>query len=381
MIMAGDECARLAARLDETPDDFSTWLELARLRNSARQAGEALVAANNALTLRPSSLEALYERGIAQLELGQAGEAAHVFTSIIAIQPLHPNVLVSLGTAYYQLRRLSEAGIIWEQAVRVAPDPVGILEDLALCYQRLGEFQKVAEVWDRVLLQNPSHPLALHHLAALGRRPAPDRSSDEYLVKLFGEFAGEFDDTLGSLGYDGPRLLAEMILNNSPEIPRGWRILDAGCGTGLCAVHLRAWANRLEGVDLSPGMLDKAKVRNLYDELHCEEMARFCGRHPAAYDLIVAGDSINYFGNLEQVAMKMAGSLRTGGRCAFFVERMVNESAAGFRLERHGRFSHRPGYVAECLAAAGLGIIARSEAPIRSEAGRPVTATLFLAGR
>lgn len=380
MTQAGDEVRRLELQLETAPDDFPTWLELARLRNIARQSAGAFDAANNALTLRPSSLEALYERGVAQLELGMAGEAAAVFASLIAIQPLHPNVLVSLGTAYFQLRRLGEAGLIWEQAVRVAPDPVGILEDLAVCYQRLGEFQQVAETWERVLLLQPAHPQALHHLAALGRRPAPDISSPEYLVKLFGEFAEEFDATLGSLGYDGPRLLAELVAKNIPAAPGGWRILDAGCGTGLCAEHFRRWAGWLVGVDLSPEMLARAGERQLYDELHCAEITRFCADQRGAFDLIVAGDSINYFGNLKPVIVTVASSLRGQGRFAFFVERMDGESAAGFRLERHGRYSHQPAYVAGCLAAARLQILAREEAPIRSESGRPVIGTLFLAG-
>lgn len=376
-----DECERLEARLEEVPDDFPGWLELARSRNAARQSREALRAADNALTLHPSSLDALYEKAVAQLELGFTCEAAGAFTSILAIQPLHPNVLVSLGSAYYQLRRLEEAGLIWEQAVRVSASPAGILEDLAICYQRLGNFEKVAETWERVLTFDAAHPLALHHLAALGKRPPVDRASEEYIVRLFNEFAGEFEATLGSLGYDGPRLLAEIIANNTSDMPVGWRILDLGCGTGLGAAYLRPWAARLEGVDLSPGMLDQARERKLYDELYCEEMTRFCERHPAAFNLIVAADTINYFGNLEPVIQKMGGSLRPSGRCAFFVERMEGECQDDFRLERHGRFSHRLPYVEQCLAGANLHVIAWNETFIRSEAGRPVAAILFLVER
>jgi predicted TPR repeat methyltransferase len=381
MILVRDECDRLEAQLEVSPNNFPGWLELARTRNSARRSQEALRAADNALTLQPSSLDALYEKAVAQLELGFACEAAGAFASILAIQPLHPNVLVSLGSAYYQLRRLEEAGLIWEQAVRVASSPVGILEDLAICYQRLGNFDKVAETWERVITLDASHPQALHHLAALGKLPPVDRASEEYIVKLFNEFAGEFEATLGSLNYDGPRLLAEMVTKNTLNQPAGWRILDLGCGTGLCATHLRPWAERLEGVDLSPGMLDQAKERNLYDELHCEEITRFCERHLAAFDLIVAADTINYFGKLERVIENIAGCLRVGGRCAFFVERMEGECKDGFRLERHGRFSHRSSYVERCVAGANLRIIARGDTSVRSEAGRPVAAIVFLVER
>ena len=375
---AGGECERVEARLAEVPDDYFAWLELARLRNAARKPVEALAAAGNALTLRPASLEALYERGLAQLDLGCAGAAAAAFTTILSIQPLHPGVTISLGSAYYHLRRFQEACIIWEDALRVAPDPVSVLEDLAVCYQRLGEFGKVAETWSRALAHNAAHPQALHHLAALGRLPTPDRASEEYIVKLFDEFASEFDVTLGSIGYEGPRLLASFIAKNTPGSHGTWRILDLGCGTGLCAEHLRMWAAHLEGVDLSPGMLALARARNLYDALHCDDITRFCECHRDEFDLLVAADTINYFGRLEHLITAIAGSLRVGGKFAFFVEQREDDGSKGFQLEHHGRYSHHGAYVAECIGGAGLQIVDRTVTPIRSEAGSPVLAEFFL---
>ena len=49
------------------------------------------------------------------------------------------------------------------------------------------------------------------------------------------------------------------------------KILDAGCGTGLCGPLLKPWARRLVGVDLSGGMLEKARALQLYDE-HIESL-------------------------------------------------------------------------------------------------------------
>ena len=44
-------------------------------------------------------------------------------------------------------------------------------------------------------------------------------------------------------------------------------ILDAGCGTGLCAPLLKPYARVLAGIDLSGGMLVRARARGIYDEL------------------------------------------------------------------------------------------------------------------
>ena len=46
-----------------------------------------------------------------------------------------------------------------------------------------------------------------------------------------------------------------------PDDLRGARILDAGCGTGLCVAFLKPLAAHLVGVDLSGSMLKQASRR------------------------------------------------------------------------------------------------------------------------
>jgi predicted TPR repeat methyltransferase len=184
---------------------------------------------------------------------------------------------------------------------------------------------------------------------------------------------------LNALSYRGPELLAELIERHATTSARPGRVLDVGCGTGLCARFLRPWAERLEGVDLSPAMLARAKDRDVYDDLHCEDLVAFAARHLNSFDLIVAADTLNYFGELEPVFCALAGSLRPGGRLAFFVEQSEAASLNDYVLERHGRYSHRPRYVETCLARIKLTVIAQHEAVIRTESGQPVVGHLFLA--
>ena len=44
-------------------------------------------------------------------------------------------------------------------------------------------------------------------------------------------------------------------------------VLDLGCGTGLSGALFRRHANRLDGVDLSPAMLDRARERGA-EQIH-----------------------------------------------------------------------------------------------------------------
>ena len=48
--------------------------------------------------------------------------------------------------------------------------------------------------------------------------------------------------------------------------------MDLGCGTGLMGPLLRSHVKQLEGVDLSAGMVQKAKERGCYDKLDVDEL-------------------------------------------------------------------------------------------------------------
>jgi predicted TPR repeat methyltransferase len=376
---ASERCRALEAELAAAPNNPAAWLELAELRRDQRQAGEALAAANNALTLDPANTAALYEKGLALLDMGLFEDAASLFASVLAIEPLNQNALGSLGSAYFSLKHLELAAEVWEQALRIGDVCVTTLEDLAICYQRLGDLDLVAKTWERVSQIDPSHPEAQHHLAALGKLRANDRASPAYLVKLFDGFADTFDDTLDSLGYVGPRLLSEAVLRCQRDVPADLNILDLGCGTGRSAIHLHPWATRLEGVDLSPRMLEKARLLGLYDHLHCADMLDYCHGYEGVYGLVFAADSINYFGRLDELFRCIRHILRPGGLFGFSVEAMEEAGTDGYRLESHGRFSHRDEYVTACLESAGFLVAAHDEAVIRSELGRPVGAILYTA--
>jgi predicted TPR repeat methyltransferase len=93
----------------------------------------------------------------------------------------------------------------------------------------------------------------------------PDRASDDYVRRTFDHFADAFDENLRDLGYRAPQLVAEAL-----ERHRGAAgdvvkldVLDAGAGTGLCGPLLRDRAGTLVGVDLSSGMLEKARASHL----------------------------------------------------------------------------------------------------------------------
>ena len=95
-------------------------------------------------------------------------------------------------------------------------------------------------------------------------------------------------------------------------------VLDAGCGTGLAGLLFRPLASRL---DLSPGMIQKATDRGVYDRLDVGELCGSLAEHHGSYDLIVAADMWPYFGELDSVFSAVAGGLRAAAALARTVER------------------------------------------------------------
>jgi predicted TPR repeat methyltransferase len=156
-------------------------------------------------------------------------------------------------------------------------------------------------------------------------------------------------------------------------------VLDAGCGTGLCGPLLAPFARRLVGVDLSAGMLEHARAKNVYDGLHQAELTAFIAGHPQAFDIIVSADTLVYFGALEDTFAVAVQALRPHGILVFTLEEWVTDDpAATYCIRPHGRYNHAAGYVERLLAAHALDVhIDRGE--LRMESGLPVAGLIVRA--
>lgn len=232
--------------------------------------------------------------------------------------------------------------------------------------------------WQRLL---PDDPAPRHRLAALSGADAPERAADGYVTDLFDRYAESFDrHLLDQLGYRAPGAIGGRLAGALRAPAADLDVLDAGCGTGLCAPVLRPYARRLVGVDLSPRMVDKARERGEYDALAVAELTAFLDAHPAAYDLIVSADTLVYFGALGAAGRAIARALRPGGWLAFSAEQAGADAAPrGFRLEASGRYSHTPDYLARVLAGTGMAVRSVEEATLRRELDRPVAGLIVLA--
>ena len=210
--------------------------------------------------------------------------------------------------------------------------------------------------------------IAYLEAAETGTSP-PERTADAYVAALFDVYAPSFDDSLrGFLAYRAPeRLLEAVRAALGPR--RDLDVLDLGCGTGLAGPLLRPFARRLEGIDLSTGMLARARERGVYDALRAGEITAELSVSPVRHDLIVAVDVLVYFGALEVLFAHVARRLAPGGLFAFTVEK---GDEPGYRLLPSARYAHHLDYLRECARAAGLRPVVEREATLRKQAGQPV---------
>ncbi len=297
--------------------------------------------------------------------------AAELYRKILEIDPEHQAALHSLGIIYYDQDDYDPAVDYMLKALAQDPNDVYVHSNLGKSLYgmvHMGQKKTAKRIARKWAEDFPDNQIALHMAAAVTGDGLPDRANDDYVAQTFDEFADTFDAKLEELSYSAPALLGDALTRHVSGT--GLRVLDAGCGTGLCGEYLRPFARRLEGVDLSEEMLAKAKERTLYDRLTKAELTTVLGTRTGRYDIAVAGDVLCYFGDLVGVFEAVAGSLKADGLFAFTLE--THKKSKPFILGISGRYTHSSKYIKDCLAKAGFTEIEASEQQLRTEYALPV---------
>ena len=205
--------------------------------------------------------------------------------------------------------------------------------------------------------------------AAIDTQRGLNRSSAPYVRHLFDQFAADYDERMRArLGYAAPETLRDLccLLLGPPR--KALSILDLGCGTGLSGIAFADFAARLIGVDLSPGMLTKARSLSLYDDLIVADIEELPAQL-TGFDLIIAADVLVYLGDLAKVFGQVHDRLKMQGLWAFTTER---NDGGDFALGPKRRYRHSEAYLRRLAAAHGFEIASLIECVTRHEAGIPV---------
>jgi predicted TPR repeat methyltransferase len=264
------------------------------------------------------------------------------------------------GEALLAAGRLPEAIGELQRALRLDHENAQARLALGRAWLEAGEAEKALDAFSRLDGADADMDAARAMLA----RP---RSDAGYVRHLFDQFASDYDARMISqLGYAAPAILRElaaMVLG-----PRdGLDILDLGCGTGLSGLAFKPIARRLDGIDLSPAMIEKARARRIYDRLTVGDIET--PPDEASYDLLLAADTLVYLGDLTRILAAAARGLRPGDMFLFTVERKDGD---GFELGPKRRWRHSETYLRREAAKAGFEVAGLLACAPRSEAGQPV---------
>ncbi len=363
--------------LELVPEHTDARNNLGNMQKESGQPAAAEQSYRAVLAARPDFAMAHNNLGVVLKAQGRPVEAVLAYEQAVALAPTLVQAWVNLGHALKSAGRGAESLTAYRNAILLEPQNIDAHRNLGRALVAEGRSAEAIEVYRQWQSVAPDDPVVAHLLAACEGEQAPARASDAFVQRTFDRFAASFDQVLDRLEYRAPALCGELIASLSLA-PNTLDILDAGCGTGLCAPYLRPFARSLHGVDLSAGMLAKAHERGGYDALHEAELTAWMAAHPGQFDLIVSADTLCYFGALEAVLAAAAGALRPGGHLVFTLEDSGAE-AAPFTLHPHGRYSHGEAYVRATLSNAGLALDSLERVTLRMEAMRPVGGMLVAA--
>jgi predicted TPR repeat methyltransferase len=372
--------ASIERALAIAPDYADAHNNLGNILKETNRLEPAFQAYQRVVELMPSHADAWNNLGVMLRAQLRHDEAESAFARAIQLNPGHAAAWQNTGNLLAALKRFDEAVAAYRRVLQLLPRHVAAYDALGRTLYRAGRIDEAVAVYREWLQGDPRSSVARHMLAACTGQAAPVRASDEYVRDTFDAFAASFDQVLDGLGYRAPALIGEALDRVLPARDASLAVADAGCGTGLCADFLRPRAKRLAGVDLSAGMLSRARARKQYDQLVEAELSGWLAAQRQAWDLIVSADTLCYFGPLDAVFSGAARALKPGGWLIFTVEQAA-EGVDPYLLNPNGRYSHSERYVRDRLAESGLMALAVEPVVLRREIGHEVSGLLVTASR
>jgi predicted TPR repeat methyltransferase len=308
--------------------------------------------------------------GRALVAAGDTERALEVLRDVAMLAP-GADTALAMGEALLAAGHLPTAIAEFERAVRLEPAFAPAQFALGCAWLEAGEGERAAEIFSALKASQPDFaPRLTAKIAEADSMRAAKRSAPAYVRHLFDQFSHDYDRRmLEELSYRAPLILRGLADMVAPAGPRTLDILDLGCGTGLSGEAFADLARVLDGVDLSPGMIGRARAREIYDALTVADAETMLGETARSYDLILAADMLVYLGDLGPLFQAARLRLKPSGFFLFTVEKKPGED---YELGPKRRYRHSEAYVHAQAAAAGLDVMGLLECSPREEAKLPV---------
>ena len=327
----------------------SFLIEKAVILEQLNRSDEALTIYQDLLKQNSFLPEAWTNQGNILRHRGQVSQAEDCYKRALALNRDHMAASHNLADLLYQEKRIPEALEQYRYILSHHPDNTAALYNLAVILEETADYAEAAGLYFRILLKPnapqgiewrlsdtlaalsegdmklakdftkgwlknfPNDVVANHLWAAFQQKKEKDTLS--YVRKLYDDFADTYNDKMLELKATALTETEACL----PAVP-GWDILDLGCGTGQFGVKYAHRYSSLVGVDISEGMLEKARQTNRYTRLVRQDIEVYLQQSSDQYDLIMAIEVLGYLPAIQPLFIQVFDHLKTGGFFAFSIE-------------------------------------------------------------
>jgi predicted TPR repeat methyltransferase len=376
------EAAALYGELLAGPRRLEALQSLGRISFENGDLEAACYFLGEALQIAPDFVEGLHLRGIALMRLGQNAAALVCLDQAVNLAPHFHEAILNRATLLLEMGQPGDALAGFDRLLSLDPGNAVAWNNRGNALVALGRLEEGAAAYDRALAIDPNLETAgQNRFYALLALRKVDRIPAFAAREAFDRVAQNYDQTvLRDLAYRGPehlRALAGRVLGKLVP-PR--RILDLGCGTGLAGECFKdaTGGGRLDGVDISPLMIEEARKRGIYDQLLVADFESFLAAPGPSYGLILCADALVYVGDLAPTFTGVANRLEPGGVFLFTAEA---KRGGGWELTDANRFRHSASYLQTEAQRAGLSWLDLMECTPRYERGEPVAGFAVALGK
>lgn len=349
------------------------YYNIGRLRQASNDTRGAVSAYGKLLEAVPGFAPGWNNLGDLLRQLGEMDQGIRCLKRAISLSPGQPSFWNNLGVALDQAGSPGKAVEALRRALELDPHYKAAIFNLAQIHHRLEDYPRARALYERLLELDPSNAQADFLYKSIQGERSPEAAPVPYIQKVFDDCASSFEDTLvNELCYRTPEALFRAL---RPHLSSGMAILDLGCGTGLGSELFRPFAREYIGMDVSSGMLEKARKKGTYHRLIQQDILAPWDVG-GGFDLIYSCDCFVYIGDLSSVSSRAHRHLEAGGLFAFSVEELP-QGDGPYRLLPTGRYAHSRAYLESLLERHGFSILFARREGIRREGQREVEGLLL----
>ena len=383
-------CRRLIEQVPEHADGLHLQAICLSEKGSYEGAAESF---DKLIALEPGFSGAHGNYAVVLTKLNRRSEAHAAFELAVKAPDVDADCLLNFAMMLEEDKKEARAYEFYRHAFKLEESSAVVCECLAKQAMRLNKNAEVAELFTDLTLRQPSLPFAWFYLGqallaegqveaarhamdrylslepddklgsqlvlgAGGAIPLPEGPGEAYLQNFYRIRADHWDETVVD-SYNGHDIIMRALKICLSGRPVTTRLLDAGCGTGSLGERMKPLVGSLDGVDISPHMVSKAREKNIYDSLETGNLFNFLAARKNKYDIIVAAAILFHFRDLTAALKPIFTALRPSGEVIFTLfKNTVND----LRLNDQGFFEHSSGEIKACITEAGLQLIDLYEA-------------------